>query len=127
MIGYDFHFGKGRGGSPETMKELGEALGFGVTIVAPEGDDADAYSSSRVRAQLRAGDVTGAAEALGRPWAIRGVVTSGAGRGTGLGFPTANLGMPTGSELLPGIYAVRVRRGADTIDGAAYLGSRPDV
>jgi len=125
VIGYDFHFGKKRGGSPETMKVLGEALGFGVTIVAPEGDDADAYSSSRVRAQLRAGDVAGAAETLGRPWAVRGVVTHGAGRGTGLGFPTANLDMPAGADLLPGIYAVRVMRGQERIDGAAYLGTRP--
>ncbi len=125
VIGYDFHFGKGRGGSPETMKALGEAEGFGVTIVAPEGDAKDAFSSSRVRAQLRNGDVAGAAVALGRPWAIRGFVNHGAGRGTGLGFPTANLDMPVGSDLLPGIYAVRVRRGDDVIDGAAYLGSRP--
>ncbi len=125
VIGYDFHFGKGRGGSPETMQTLGEALGFGVTIIAPEGDADDAYSSSRVRAQLREGDVAGAVAALGRSWSVRGIVERGAGRGKDLGFPTANLAMPAGSELLPGIYAVRVRCGDAVIDGAAYLGSRP--
>ena len=125
VIGYDFHFGKGRGGSPETMKALGEELGFGVTIIAPEGDGDDPYSSSRIRACLRDGDVEGAAEMLGRPWAVRGVVESGAGRGTGLGFPTANIAVPLGVALAPGIYAVRVRRGDTTINGAAYLGSRP--
>ena len=125
VIGYDFHFGKKRGGSPDTMLTLGGVHGFGVTIIAPEGDAVEAYSSSRVRALLRSGDVAGAAGLLGRHWAVRGVVRHGAGRGSGLGFPTANLAMPAGTELLPGIYAVRVMRGDAVIDGAAYLGSRP--
>ncbi|MEO0618551.1 MAG: bifunctional riboflavin kinase/FAD synthetase [Pseudomonadota bacterium] len=125
VIGYDFHFGKKRGGSPQTMQALGETHGFGVTIVAPESDGGEIYSSSRVRAHLRAGDVAEAARLLGRPWSVRGEVAHGDGRGTGLGFPTANIAMPDGADLLPGIYAVRVKRRDALVDGAAYLGTRP--
>ncbi|MEL7542576.1 MAG: bifunctional riboflavin kinase/FAD synthetase [Pseudomonadota bacterium] len=125
VIGYDFHFGRKRGGTPEMMETFGAQHGFGVSIVAPESDGAEIYSSSKVRAHLRAGEVAQAARLLGRPWSVRGTVAHGDGRGTGLGFPTANIAMPDGADLLPGIYAVRVRRGDTRVDGAAYLGTRP--
>jgi riboflavin kinase/FMN adenylyltransferase len=125
VIGYDFFFGKDRGGSPETMRAAGRELGFGVTVVAPVAEAGEVFSSSAIRAKLAAGDVQGAAVALGHWWRVTEVVTGGAKRGTTLGFPTANLTLPRGTALAHGIYAVRVIVGAERFAGAAYLGTRP--
>ena len=125
VIGYDFFFGKARGGSPETMRAAGREHGFGVTVVAPVAEAGEVFSSSAIRAKLSAGDVLGAANDLGHWWRVSGTVVGGAKRGTGLGFPTANIALPKGTALSHGIYAVRVRVGDRLIDGAAYLGTRP--
>ena len=125
VIGYDFFFGKNRGGNPETMQSAGEEAGFGVTVVAPVAEAGEVFSSSAIRAKLAAGDVKGAAVALGHWWRIAGLVTGGAKRGTKLGFPTANLALPQGSALAHGIYAVRVIIDNERFAGAAYLGTRP--
>ncbi len=125
VIGYDFFFGKGREGNPDVMRALGERHGFGVTVVAPEGDAEEAFSSSRVRALLRQGRVREAAEQLGHWWRVKGRVVPGAGRGQGLGYPTANLALEKSQELAHGIYAVRVLIDGALYDGAAYLGTRP--
>jgi riboflavin kinase/FMN adenylyltransferase len=125
VIGYDFFFGRNRGGTPETMRQAGETLGFGVTIVAPVADAGEAFSSTAVRLKLAQGDVTGAAHGLGRRWRVRGKVVGGAKRGTGLGFPTANIPLAKGTALAHGIYAVRTYIDGKEIDGAAYLGTRP--
>ncbi len=125
VVGYDFYFGKGRGGSPETMREAGGELGFGVTVVAPVAEDGEAFSSSAIRLDLARGDVGGAAQKLGRPWRVAGCVTGGARRGGGLGFPTANIVLPKETALAHGIYAARVHAGAGRYDGAAYFGARP--
>ena len=67
----------------------------------------------------------GAAHMLGENWRISGTVVGGAKRGTGMGYPTANLPMPKGTGLGHGIYAVRVHVDGKTHDAAAYLGTRP--
>ena len=125
VIGYDFNFGKARAGSPETMRQAGQRLGFGVTVVQPVSDGAAAYSSSAIRNKLAEGDVAAAALALGHRWRLDGRVGGGAKRGTGLGFPTANITVPAGCGLAHGIYAARVHVGGETHLGAAYWGSRP--
>jgi riboflavin kinase/FMN adenylyltransferase len=123
--GYNFFFGKGRQGNPEALRAFGKTYGFGVTIVDPVGSTGEIYSSTRVREMLAEGDVAGAADILGGWWQVDGVVESGAGRGTGLGFPTANIRLGEGQTLRYGIYAVRVGVDGEWHDGAAYLGTRP--
>lgn len=123
--GFNFLFGKGRQGNPQLLKELGEKYGFGVTIVEAVGTSGEIFSSTRVREMLAEGDVAGAAEILGTPWQVEGVVESGAGRGKGLGFPTANIRLTEGQRLGHGIYAVRVQVNDVWHRGAAYLGTRP--
>jgi len=127
VIGYDHGFGRGRAGDVDTLRSLGKRLSFGVVVVPPVSGDGEAISSSRIRAALGAGNVEAAAEALGRPYSIRGTVVRGEGRGRSLGFPTANLRVSAEDKLIPGpgIYAVRavLRRG--TFDGALHLGPRP--
>ena len=125
VVGYDFHFGKGRSGSPETLRRAGQAHGFGVTVVSPVAEGGQVFSSGAIRAALARGDVKAAAEALGHWWRVAGKVVGGAHRGEGLGFPTANIALPPGTTLGHGIYAVRVHVGAECYDGAAYLGTRP--
>jgi riboflavin kinase / FMN adenylyltransferase len=125
VIGHDFFFGKGRSGTPETMREAAQRLGFGITIVAPVAAEGEVFSSSAIRLRLAQGDVKGAAGMLGRWWRAGGTVVGGARRGTGLGFPTANLPLPRGTVLGHGIYAVRAYAEGRKYDGAAYIGTRP--
>ncbi|MCL4768690.1 MAG: bifunctional riboflavin kinase/FAD synthetase [Hyphomicrobiaceae bacterium] len=125
VIGYDFFFGKGRGGNPETMQAAGREHDFSVSVVAPVAEAGEVFSSSAIRAKLSAGDVRGAALDLGHWWRVSGIVTGGARRGTGLGFPTANVVLPKGTALAHGIYAVRVLIHGARHGGAAYLGTRP--
>ncbi len=125
VVGYDFRFGKGRTGDPETLRQAGVANGFGVTVVAQVAEAGEVFSSSAIRAELAQGDVHGAAEMLGHWWRVVGTVVGGAKRGTGLGYPTANLVLPPGTALAHGIYAVRVYVDGRRLDGAAYLGTRP--
>lgn len=125
IVGYDFHYGKARGGTPSTLAEAGRAHGFGVTIVPPVADGGIAISSTAVRQALGAGRVEAAAEMLGRWWRVSGVVHGGAKRGTGMGYPTANITLAPGVALGHGIYAVRVEVDGAVHNGAAYLGTRP--
>ncbi len=106
-LGYDFHFGKDREGSMRLFTELGPALGFEVTII-PEVKIGDRdVNSTRIRALLEEGQVEESLKLLGRPYAVRGNVVHGEGRGASLGFPTANL--DSENEILPaaGVYAGR--------------------
>jgi riboflavin kinase/FMN adenylyltransferase len=124
-IGFDFHFGKNRGGSPVLLKERGERLGFAVDIVPKLEDEGRPVSSGAIRAALAQGKVIEAAELLGAPWFVSGEVVHGAKRGRELGFPTANLRLDPACGLKHGIYAVRVGIGVRRVDGVASFGRRP--
>jgi riboflavin kinase/FMN adenylyltransferase len=125
IIGYDFYFGHKRAGNPQMLVEAGAKLGFGVTVVAPVAEAGEVFSSSAVRVYLAQGDVKGATQVLGEPWRVMGNIVGGAKRGTGLGFPTANVPMPKGTALAHGIYAVRAHVDGEVHNAAAYLGTRP--
>lgn len=124
-VGADFHFGRGRMGSAESLRQLGAELGFSVDAVAPVLDGGVRYSSSRIRDAIGAGDMATAAALIGRPWTIEGEVRKGFMRGRTLGFATANVGL--GDYVRPrfGVYAVRV--GIDGVQkpGVASLGLNP--
>jgi riboflavin kinase/FMN adenylyltransferase len=107
-IGFDFHFGKNRTGSPAFLAEQGARLGFAVDIVPPLEDEGRPVSSGAVRLALSQGKVVEAAELLGAPWFVSGEVIHGDKRGRELGFPTANLRLDPSCGLKHGIYAVRV-------------------
>ena len=125
IVGYNFFFGKGRGGSPQILQALGKESGFGVTVIEPASDDGEVFSSSSVRDLLRVGNVREAAEVLGHWWTITGSVERGAGRGTGMGYPTVNVMLEVGQALHHGIYAARVWVDGHRFNGAAYNGRRP--
>jgi riboflavin kinase/FMN adenylyltransferase len=129
VTGFDFHFGKNRGGGPAYLMASGERHGFGVTLVDAFRDEgAEIVSSSRIRALLAAGDVAEANGLLGYRYTVEAEVTGGKKLGRTIGFPTANMALPASNELKHGIYAVRLRRANGTLhDGVASFGRRPTV
>ena len=126
-VGFDFTFGKGRTGSPESLRRYGVDLGFSVSV-ADRLDDPNGLklSSSAVREALQAGDMARAAAILGRPFAIEGHVVHGDKRGRTIGVPTANVPLADYMRPAYGIYATRSRLpDGRVIDGVANLGIRP--
>jgi riboflavin kinase/FMN adenylyltransferase len=124
-IGFDFHFGHKRGGSPAFLAEQGHRYGFSVDTAPPLEDEGRPVSSSSIRAALTEGRVVEAAELLGYPWFASGTVIKGDQRGRTLGFPTANIALDPHCGLKHGIYAVRVRVGGEMRNGVASFGTRP--
>ncbi|PIQ63173.1 MAG: hypothetical protein COV99_03810 [Bacteroidetes bacterium CG12_big_fil_rev_8_21_14_0_65_60_17] len=108
IMGHDHRFGKERRGDIALMTRLGGQLGFDVFEVAALADARGAVSSSRIRAAIGAGRVEDAARMLGRAFSLRGTVVHGDGRGSTIGFPTANLDVDRSETVLParGVYAV---------------------
>ena len=129
VVGFDASFGRGRTGDGDVLKALGDRFGFGVTIApALAGETGDKLSSTAVRQALHAGDPQTAAEILGRPFEIEGVVVEGRKLGRTLGFPTANISL--GEYVRPrlGIYATRTRLpDGRVLNGAASVGENPTV
>ncbi|MEM9201723.1 MAG: bifunctional riboflavin kinase/FAD synthetase [Actinomycetota bacterium] len=97
VVGEDFHFGAGRSGNVDAMAELGEDAGFVVhplELIRHDDDAREPVSSTKIRRALAGGNVAYAAEMLGRPYEVRGVVEPGDQRGRQIGFPTANIPVP---------------------------------
>ncbi len=139
VVGNDIRFGVRNSGDLTTMHELGQDLGFDVVVlhdvtgpIHGEPRSGRRWSSSWARELVSAGDVSGAADVLGRPHRVSGEVVHGDHRGRELGFPTANLG-PDSVGLVPadGVYAgwlVRLDREdpADRVLPAAVsIGTNP--
>ena len=129
IVGYDFHFGAMRSGTPTTLQEAGRRFGFAVEIVDKIALDAagslDAVSSTAIRAALEAGDVAQASRLLGHEYFVVGAVIHGKKLGRTLGFPTANLALDPSCRLAHGIYAVRVLVNGALRGGVASFGRRP--
>ena len=124
-IGFNFHFGANRAGSPEFLQTQGARHGFAVDIAPPLSDGGRPVSSGPIRAALAAGRLDDAAEFLGYPWFVSGTVIHGDKRGRELGFPTANLRLDPACALRHGIYAVRAAVAGRRYDGVASFGRRP--
>src|SRR5580698_5219614 len=125
VIGFNFHFGMNRAGSPEFLKAQGKQHGFAVEVVPRFEDQGRPVSSGPIRDALAAGRLDEAAEFLGYPWFVSGEVIHGDKRGRELGFPTANLVLDAACGLRQGIYAVRVAVDGKRYDAVASFGRRP--
>jgi riboflavin kinase/FMN adenylyltransferase len=125
VIGFNFHFGTNRAGSPDFLQAQGKQYGFTVDVVPRFEDGGRPVSSGPIRAALAAGRLADAAELLGYPWFVSGEVVHGDKRGRELGFPTANLSLDPACGLRHGIYAVRVGLGGKRYDAVANFGRRP--
>src|SRR6202012_4489151 len=128
-VGYDFHFGKGRVGSPGLLVSEAPRLGIEVDVQTDVDIEERPVSSSAIRMALAEGQIDDATTMLGGPWFIHGEVIHGEKRGRDLGYPTANIRLDKNCGLKHGIYAVRVGRGEgkdeERIDGVASFGRRP--
>lgn len=123
--GRNFCFGRNRQGTIERLAEWCAAHQRRLDVVDPVTQGDAWVSSSQIRELLRNGDVSAAAKLLGRPHRLSGVVERGAGRGTGIGFPTANLARI--GEMIPlvGVYAGVCRIGGRHVPAALNIGPNP--
>lgn len=116
VIGPDFALGQTREGNVDILRTLGQDMGFSITVIPPVMINGEVVSSTAIRNALANGDMKRVLNLVGRPFSLNGRVTSGAGRGVELGFPTANLDIDP-RQALPadGVYATWT-----DIDGQAY-------
>jgi len=128
-VGYDHRFGRKRAGDVDLLRELGEQFSFDVDVIPPQTVDQHVVSSRGIRELLQEeGDVARAAELLGRPYQMQGLVSHGEGRGREIGYPTANLALQDPRKLVPkrGVYATTVvLPSGRTCGGMMNIGRRP--
>lgn len=124
-VGPDFAFGRGRKGSLDLLRRVGDEAGFALRVLEPFAVDGQVVSSTRIRQAVAEADFRTARRLLGRPYALRGPVVHGAARGRGLGFPTANV-LPR-EECLPppGVYAAWALVGGRRFPAAVNVGPNP--
>jgi riboflavin kinase/FMN adenylyltransferase len=125
-VGHDFAMGRDRDGNLDALQKLGAEMGFRVQAITPVELDGIVVSSSRIRQSLFTGDVTEAARLLGRPFALKGEVVRGEGRGKTLGIPTANLAVPA-ERAVPGtgVYVCQAKLGEKVWGAVTNIGVRP--
>ena len=127
VVGANFRFGSRAAGDVALLREVGQERGFAVEGIALDGGP-QVWSSTYVRTCLGEGDVAGAAEALGRPFSVRGVVVEGERRGRELGYPTANVPLAAGTAApADGVYAgwLRHRDTGERWPAAISVGTNP--
>lgn len=126
VVGENFTFGYKAAGDVNLLRLLGSRFGFvaeGHNLVTA---DSLTYSSTYIRACIDAGDVTAAAEALGRPHRLEGIVVRGDQRGRQLGYPTANLSTPRYAAVpADGVYACWFVDRGKQLPAAVSVGSNP--
>ncbi|MYE05817.1 MAG: bifunctional riboflavin kinase/FAD synthetase [Chloroflexi bacterium] len=127
IIGEDFALGRQRGGDPETLKALGEELGYEVEVIELlTGDSTDKVSSTEIRNALAEGDVTQVGDLLGRRYSLHGPVVVGFKRGRSIGFPTANVAIGNDRAIpAPGVYATIAHLESGPVPSVTNIGMRP--
>lgn len=129
LVGNNFIFGHGARGDVKMLQQFGRRFGFvaqGVELITDETGNGITYSSTYIRSCIDGGDVAAAAEALGRPHRVEGVVVRGDQRGREMGFPTANLAPPPFAAIpADGVYAARFVHGERRLPAAVSIGTNP--
>ena len=126
VIGPDFALGQTREGNVDILRTLGQDMGFSITVIPPVMIDGEVVSSTAIRNALANGDMKRVLNLVGRPFSLNGRVTKGAGRGEGLGFPTANLDIDP-RQALPadGVYATWTDIDGQTYQSMTNIGWQP--
>jgi riboflavin kinase/FMN adenylyltransferase len=123
--GPNFFFGHNRSGNVEVLGRFCAEARMPLEVVAPVEIGGQAVSSSLIRSLVLEGRLDEARQMLGRPYRIRGRVIDGAGRGSGLGYPTANLGPIDTLAPGEGIYAARAAAEGRWYPAAVNIGPSP--
>lgn len=126
FVGPHFALGRNREGDVAELRRLGSELGYEVKVLPPVMEGTEMISSSRIRLALTEGDVRLAANLLGRPYSVSGMVVPGDGRGRTIGIPTANLDTPP-DRMIPktGVYACQAEIDGRTYPAVTNVGVRP--
>ena len=125
VVGSNFRFGNKASGDVSVLQALATKFGFEVEIVALKGDSS-AWSSTRIREDILAGDVESARKLLGRPHRLSGEVIYGDQRGRELGFPTANLSVAHGLVIpADGVYSGLLTTTDEVLPAAISIGTNP--
>jgi riboflavin kinase/FMN adenylyltransferase len=126
VVGENFTFGHKAAGDVDLLRTLGRRFGFSTQGAGLLSQGEVTFSSTYIRSCIDAGDVAAAAAVLGRPHRVEGIVVRGDRRGSGLGYPTANLSTPRYSAIpADGVYACRfVHRGRE-LAAAVSVGTNP--
>jgi len=129
LVGTNFTFGHGARGDVESLAQFGRRFGFlteGVELITDNAANGITFSSTYIRSCIDGGDVQAAADALGRPHRVEGVVVRGDQRGRQLGYPTANLAPPPYAAIpADGVYAARFVHGGRQLPAAVSIGTNP--
>lgn len=129
LLGYDHFFGKNREGTYDLLSKLSAEMNFSIEKVEPYEEDGVIISSTKIRHLLLETGVAAANKFLGYPFMVRGKVVHGNGRGSGIGYPTANIRPPDIYKLLPGngVYLISTKIDGEVRYGMANIGLRPTV
>ncbi|MDE2987052.1 MAG: bifunctional riboflavin kinase/FAD synthetase [Chloroflexota bacterium] len=127
IIGEDFALGRQRGGDPDTLKALGQQLGFEVEVIELlTSESTDKVSSTEIRNALAEGDVEQVGDLLGRRYSLHGPVVVGFKRGRSIGFPTANVAIGNDRSIpAPGVYATIAHLESGPVPSVTNIGMRP--
>ncbi|CAH1197776.1 Bifunctional riboflavin kinase/FMN adenylyltransferase [Paenibacillus plantiphilus] len=125
IVGFDFSFGSRGAGKTDTLRALGQP-DIAVEIVEPLMLNDRKVSSTHIREALAEGQPETAEQLLGEPYAIRGTVVHGEGRGRTIGYPTANI-EPEAAYVMPrqGVYAIMAEVKGKRISGVLNIGVKP--
>ena len=126
VVGENFRYGHKGTGDVAALTAAGRRFGFTVEGAPLQGSAETTWSSTYVRSCVDAGDMAGAALALGRDHRVDGVVVRGDQRGREIGYPTANLEpLPWSAVPADGVYAGRLVRGKELLPAAISIGTNP--
>lgn len=127
VLGDDAAIGRHREGNQDKIKQLAHTLDFEVEYLTDLTSKGKRVSSSQIRHELQLGNLEEVKHLLGRKFSVQSVVIKGLGKGTTLGFHTANVDV--NHLCLPplGVYTVYVRHGDKYYAGIANLGVAPTV
>jgi len=127
IFGYDFHFGKDRKGNVDLMLKCGEKYNFEVIQVDAVQMGEEIVKSSLIRKHLIDGELEKSENLLGYPYHFAGEIVHGSGRGTALGFPTANVDVSNKYKLIPayGVYFTKLKINKEIKYGLCNIGVRP--
>ena len=127
FIGYDFHFGKNRLGDITLLKEIAQEKNITIVEVFPVKYNGYTVSSTFIRRLIYENEFQKAALFLGKKWTIRQKIIYGKQRGRQLGFPTANVHLPSYLPLRKGVYTAFVKIDGEQYSAIFNFGSRPTV
>lgn len=126
VVGPDFALGQNREGTIDTLRTMGQDMNFSITVIPPILINGEVISSTAIRKALAIGDMKKVHSLVGRFFNLEGRVTAGAGRGTGLGYPTANIAITPEQALPPdGIYATLAHIDDHVYPSMTYVGKQP--